>query len=410
MIEVDGHGEGGGRWMSLGRDARVGYCTNVHAGETYKEILANLETHALRVKEIVSPDEPMGIGLWISAGAARQIVEERWIERLRDWLGERGLKVFTLNGFPHDHFHEEVVKDRVYRPDWISTLRVQYTHDLVMILTWLLNEGEEGSISTLPLGWPGHARWGERQLTAAAMQLATITMALHFAYEQDGRFIHLDIEPEPGCVLQTAEEAAVFLRDRLFPMSEGVNLPSREYVRICHDVCHAAVLFEDQVESLRVYERAGVRVGKVQVSSALDVDFDAMMPERRIEAMSRLAQFAEPRYLHQTTVKRGGREDTFVDLPDALGSRHGREMAGRWRVHFHVPIFLEEVGSGGIGTTRGEIAEAVRAARAMGVRHWEVETYAWEVLPKELRPASLAEGIARELSWFEALCRAEGEA
>jgi hypothetical protein len=103
----------------------------------------------------------------------------------------------------------------------------------------------------------------------------------------------------------------------------------------------------------------------------------------------------------------------FDDLPDALASRHGRDLAGRWRVHFHVPIYMDRIGS--LGTTRGEIEAVVRACggpvadrpeqpvenRLHQIRHWEVETYAWEVLPDDLRPESLAEGIARELAWFK---------
>jgi hypothetical protein len=34
---------------------------------------------------------------------------------------------------------------------------------------------------------------------------------------------------------------------------------------------------------------------------------------------------------------------------------------------------------------------------------WEVETYAWGVLPKKLRPADLSEGIAAELQWFRSV-------
>ena len=35
----------------------------------------------------------------------------------------------------------------------------------------------------------------------------------------------------------------------------------------------------------------------------------------------------------------------------------------------------------------------------MIVRHFEVETYAWNVLPPELQRDSLADGIADELKW-----------
>ena len=46
----------------------------------------------------------------------------------------------------------------------------------------------------------------------------------------------------------------------------------------------------------------------------------------------------------------------------------------------------------------------VLAGAALGrwkeVKHFEVETYAWNVLPKELQKDDLAEGIADELIWL----------
>ena len=55
----------------------VGYCTNVHAGADLAQTRANLERYALAVKQRVSPDAPMGVGLWLSARSARQLVQER---------------------------------------------------------------------------------------------------------------------------------------------------------------------------------------------------------------------------------------------------------------------------------------------------------------------------------------------
>ena len=43
----------------------------------------------------------------------------------------------------------------------------------------------------------------------------------------------------------------------------------RRHIRVCHDICHAAVMFEDQEEVLRKYAAAGIQVGKIQVSAAL---------------------------------------------------------------------------------------------------------------------------------------------
>jgi hypothetical protein len=38
--------------------------------------------------------------------------------------------------------------------------------------------------------------------------------------------------------------------------------------------------------------------------------------------------------------------------------------------------------------------------RFSAVRHFEAETYAWTVLPSELRVDELAAGIAHELTWL----------
>jgi hypothetical protein len=376
----------------------------VHAGATLEETKRQLDEHAVSVKEIVSPDEPMGIGLWLCAATARQIVDEGWVEGLRDWLGERGLRVFTLNGFPHDDFHEDVVKDRVYRPDWTTVLRSEFTHDLVRILIELLDEGAEGSISTLPIGWPRHREWGERQLEAAAMQLQLAAQILALESESSGHELHLDIEPEPGCVIGRCEEMVEFFQGPLLAMGHEEEI--RRHIRVCHDVCHAAVMFEGQDDVLCRYADAGIRVGKVQISNAPRV----VMEGDREAAIAMLRRFVESRYLHQTMVANGGERWFFEDLPEALSALDDPRAdvdlsAGEWRVHFHVPVYLESIGA--LGTTRDQILPAIRAAREYhDCRSFEVETYAWGVLPEELRVGTLAEGIARELAWVRDL--AEG--
>ena len=60
----------------------------------------------------------------------------------------------TLNGFPYKAFHAPVVKRDVYWPHWAQDERRAYTLGLAELLAVLLPAGiEEGSISTLPLGW-----------------------------------------------------------------------------------------------------------------------------------------------------------------------------------------------------------------------------------------------------------------
>ncbi len=62
---------------------------------------------------------------------------------------------------------------------------------------------------------------------------------------------------------------------------------------------------EDQGLQLQAYREAGIRIGKVQVSSAVQVDWDLLNEEGKKLAWDQLAQFGEERYLHQTTVRSG---------------------------------------------------------------------------------------------------------
>lgn len=379
--------------------SQIGYCTNVHAGNNLETTLTNLREHAIAVKQEVRGNAPLGIGLWLSAATAEQLKAEARVHELADWLGENDLVPFTLNGFPYGDFHQAVVKHDVYKPTWRDVERTEYTFNLIEILDELLPPGMEGSISTLPLEW-GSPRPSEEQLAASADALRAVARRLHELEQQEGRLIHVCIEPEPGCVLDEASDIVQFFERHL--CSQGDAEQIRRYIRVCHDVCHSAVMFETQSQVLKAYQRAGILVGKVQVSSAVVVPFESIEPDDRPTAVEQLAAFAEDRYLHQTSILTSGaaRPVFFQDLPEALRLvEDATQLDGQWRVHFHVPVYLQKFGL--LDTSRGEIEQCLRAVEEFSdVSHFEVETYAWGVLPPELRQPTLATGIAKELRWF----------
>jgi hypothetical protein len=160
-------------------------------------------------------------------------------------------------------------------------------------------------------------------------------------------------------------------------------------------------MFEPQDEVLRKYAAAGIEVGKVQVSAAVAACFDELAPEQRRSALEQLAAFHEPRYLHQTSIRQGQAPSRFyTDLHLALATVPPQSLpTGEWRTHFHVPIYLERFGN--LHATQGDIRQCLATLRETShCQHFEVETYAWGVLPPELRVPELADGIAREMQWF----------
>ena len=139
--------------------ARIGYCTNVHAGTDLATIREKLQTYAgtiARSRRRRDPAAgPLGVGLWIPASAAAELIRDDAVEAFALWLGEHQLFPLTINGFPYDNFHLPVVKHRVYRPAWWEPARLDYTVQLAKLLDRLLpRDGTVGSISTLPLGLP----------------------------------------------------------------------------------------------------------------------------------------------------------------------------------------------------------------------------------------------------------------
>lgn len=388
------------------------YCTNVHPARGVDEVSAALERHALPLKADLAPDTPFGVGLRLSGAESRELLAGDRLTRFRDFLDAHGFYVFTLNGFPHGAFHGQPVKARVHAPDWRERERVDYTLRLARILAALLPEGAEGSISTSPLSYKAWVDADDPRLwRTLAEHLAEVTEALVRERRRSGRRIHLDLEPEPDGLLETSEELVRFFREWL--LTHGARtLASRlgfdpdaareallEHVGVCFDTCHVALAFEEPAEVLERLREAGIRVGKVQLSSALEVHWEDD-PRANARRAAILERFCEPTYLHQVARRDAdGSLRRWPDLPAALAAfaERGRPREAPWRVHFHVPVFVERYDE--LHSTQATLRRTLEELRARPFsRHLEIETYTWGVLPDDLR-RDLTASIAREFRW-----------
>lgn len=402
-------------------DYRFGYCTNVHAGTSLEQAQANLLRYASAVRQQVVPQGRLPVGLWLPEQAALSLIEQNKVYEFGAWLQQHNFLPYTFNGFPQGDFHQAVVKHKVYEPTWTCDSRTRYTLCLAEIMEAILPDGGCGSISTLPLGWP-HAPWHAETLKTAADNLLEVAKFLDRLAQHRGREVVIAIEAEPGCVLNTAEEMVEFFERYL--LSGPDRDTARKYLTVCHDMCHSAVMFESQTHALELYRQAGIRVGKVQVSSAVHVPWDQCQdnPQQQAALAEQMQAFREPKFLHQTTQRggAGGLQWMAEDLPLAIEKylSSGQYPSEPWRIHFHVPIFLEQIGD--LQTTQADIDEATQYLMTHGqtavagdvwfTGHFEVETYAWSVLPASATQAAagedLAAGIARELEYFSTrLCQ-----
>lgn len=385
------------------------YCTNIHPASGWDEVLTALRHYAPALKARFAPDRPFGIGLRLSGLESVELLREEQLRDFRAFLDAAGLYVFTLNGFPYGPFHRQAVKADVHAPDWRDEERVVYTLRLVEILAALLSPGMEGSISTSPLSYKGWVDQGDAGMWEhVARNVARVAEALARVRRERDVFIHLDIEPEPDGLLENSREVVRFYEDWLLPvggqmLADALALPVPEartllldHVRVCFDTCHVAVAYEEPGEVLDRLTAAGIKVGKVQISSALKLELPDDTAGR--EAMGEaLRPFAESTYLHQVVQRnRDGSFHQYPDLSEALPAINQPEAA-EWRIHFHVPIFVESYGI--FGSTQEGIRRTFNLlAQHPFTRHLEIETYTWAVLPPDLK-ADLLDSIGREYQW-----------
>jgi sugar phosphate isomerase/epimerase len=386
--------------------AHLTYCTNIHRGETWVETNATLRQHLPAIKQLCAPDRAMGVGLRLSSIAAETLAEPAELDRFRDFLRGNGLYVFTINGFPYGPFHGTRVKEDVYQPDWRFAERLAYSNRLADILAALLADeaGLDGSVSTVP------ATFRPIGKQPGAIDAIVEHLLLHAAHLADirnrtGQTITLALEPEPMCYLETIDEAASFFETKIFAppavrrFSEISGLDRataertlRHHLGLCYDVCHAAVEFEGASQSLARLARAGVGLYKLQLSAALKVPH---VDETTVDV---LKCFDDGVYLHQVVERRpDGGLVRYLDLATAF-ERAAHAKGHEWRIHCHVPIFLDALPS--LATTQDFLIEILQLHKKAPIsRHLEVETYTFNVLPENLRQVDVATAVARELAW-----------
>ena len=378
------------------------YCTNIHAGESWDEVSQSLNIFVPSIRDAVADGVPMGIGLRLSGQAAFSLHEPSVLQAFQAQLKSLKAYVFTLNAFPYGTFHGVPVKQDVYAPDWTHAERVRYTLACIDILTALLPEGVEGSISTVPVGFRGACEAPDAMPKVVTHLLQCVAHLVH-TQAQTGKHIALALEPEPACYLETTQEAAQFilthvrsdkaiaqLAQMLGGSAEQALQALSSHLGVCFDVCHSAVEFEDPALALNELRQAGIAIPKIQLSSAVRISQMTAVQLPTVQA------FDDAVYLHQVVVENAGQLTRFVDLPEAVAAFHDGQAQGEWRVHCHVPVFLQDAGA--ISTTQAQLLQTLEACKREGFSsHLEVETYTWDVLPVALKTDSKAQAIAREL-------------
>lgn len=378
--------------MKLTHGLHLAYCTNVHRGRDWAETLASLDRHTLAVRRAVCPDQPYAIGLRLSDSASRELSQPNTLRDFKAWLSRNRCYVFTINGFPFGDFHGTRVKEKVSQPDWSHPDRLAYTNRLFDLLAQLVPEGVEGSVSTVPVSFK-QFQLDSRALATAREHLWRCVEHQEQLTRRTGIRLHLGLEPEPfGTVENTSEFLEFF--EQLKNDRPG-DLRLQEHLGINYDTCHFALQYESAGEALGRLRRHGVRISKLHLSNALRVH-----PTHDVRTA--LRAYDDGVYFHQVIERRAdGTKVRYPDLEEALASPEsdGPQWDREWRIHFHIPLHAPE--NSHFGTTGQHLRETLDVLRQQPrlCSHLEMETYTWEVLPRELKQPRVEDMLVSEYRW-----------
>ena len=378
--------------MKLDHNIHLAYCTNVHRGNSWEETFHSLKTDVLAVRQQVCPELPYAIGLRLGAEAARRLKDPTELLAFQKWMEKENCYVFTINGFPYGQFHGTRVKEQVYRPDWSSQDRLDYTLTLFEILEHLLQPGEEGSVSTLPGSFKEFVE--QDSVPEILFQnLIACSNAIEKLQQPKQLDLHLGLEPEPLGLFETTAESIQFFQS----LQERTNNPEvvLSNLGINYDCCHLAVEGENAAEGLDALTKERIRISKLHLSSALRAKPD-------LGILQKLEDFMEEVYLHQVIIHEQDQVLTRIkDLDIALEKAKDPNFrkGDEWRIHFHVPLHASP--GGGLEDTQEHVLDTLDwlTQNPDKCKHLEMETYTWEVLPTPLRSADVVDQVAKEYQW-----------
>ncbi len=399
--------------MDLGNGlGHLTYSTLVHPADNWDQLWTSVTTYLPKVKARVSPNQPFGVCLRLAAPTAEVLAAnhgER--QKLKRFLDDNDMYVYTANAFPYGAFKGTVVKEQVYEPDWRTEERTVYTINVADILADICAKNISPSIQTAPLGFKPNVTGPDvvASYTEHVLRVAAHLVAIE---ARTGHLVTLGLEPEPRCFLETTDETVDYFTKHLYTGKSAARLAKlagipmdtaigalRRHLGVVFDIGHQSVGFEHIPTSLQKLVDAGIPIVKLQEAAAMHIP---NVSDEKVEALKR---FAKTVYLSQTVEKRDGRLTHFLNLEDAFAAWKSNPGACEWRTHFHVPIFLDDLGPL-LGTTRFALEEALKFHKATPLsRQLEIETYTWDVLPEHLKTGDIVDYVCREIEWVRGQLR-----
>ena len=384
-----------------------------HAGvirpvTSFADLQSTIATSLAAINKALSEDSPVVVSVRLSQAALTD--ELLTAESLRALLAEhnlglKGISAVSISGG---------AKEQVHHPDWRTEERLGFMFPALNLAAEFATPEHEIGVTTNALSY---RRWVDVDMPGnwAALTLNVIRVVQHLVgiHDRTGKILHIDLEPEPGSVLRDTADVVKFFSQWLLPrggamLSDRMQLSNGSageailrHVRIALDTAHAAVVWDDAAATLDAFAEHGIRIGRLQVSSAIEIEVPADEAAQKTMA-EHLGAFTSPTLLQQVVGWQDGEiKQRFDDLPDAIAVI-GKSAGQTWRIHTHAPLLADRYGV--FASTRAETSAWLReiARRGIDIGMIELRSANWEVVPHDDR-GPLESMIMQEAAWVREL-------
>lgn len=353
------------------------YCSNIFKEKNFDKLILKLSEYILFLKNKLNKKE-IGLGLCLSNRILNELFENNNFVYFKKWCKENCVYISSINGFVFKSFHKKKIKEFIYYPDWTSKKRIIYTKKIINMLNFFDNKLNDFSISTSPISFKKWINNKNKKYIyfISSFNFLPVINYLEDIYKIKNKLIHIDIEPEPGCFIENIKDYIYFYDFWLFPILNFFlkidKAVLKKYINLCYDICHFSVNYNNHLDIIRLIINNGIVIGKIQVSSALEI---FSLDKNVIEGLSFLSK---SKFLHQNSYLNENKIKKNLDLHYLFYNNF--ESA---RIHCHMPLYIDFY-KDGIKTTAYETKNILYyLLKNFSTKHIEIETYTYDMLSKK---------------------------
>lgn len=375
----------------------ITYCSNIFKNNNISELFYNLDTYNKELTQYTH------ISICISNKIIKALKEKKNIEKILTWNKLNRKKITLINGFVYKRFHQKKIKENIYYPDWTKKERSNFTNDTIFFAQKINRTSKVCGISTLPITYKlwmkNDVKYNIKKCIFFFFDLLKILINIK---KYKNILIHIDIEPEPFCLLETCNDFVNFFKLWLLPELKKkikiyLNINSKKathlitkHFNLCFDLCHSAVMFEDSKTSLNLVRKSNIKIGRIQISSAIKIK---KINKKQFEKLNFLNNSP---FLHQALVKMKNQKLKKKDFEQIKTLK--KYLIKEVRIHCHIPIYIKYI-SKYIGTTQTELKNSlINILQHNDTKNLEIETYTYNVLYKKKN--NKIKSMIKEYTWL----------